>query len=637
MNPQLIQQAIERIGSSPKQILQKARKGSVSDLRDLANFWPQVPELVSLGILDVFFHHLDADKAFVEPSIANERSPVAECAFYALVGLTKAAEHFTPGASYHHHPSVLNSWPGVFKWSAFFFQTRVASMPPRPIEGRRTAMDVIASVWYALVQADGMRQVMAATQGSIEIATQLWLLDDEVPYSGTKYISIPAPAAALDALLVDRAAADRALAAVAGKSELIVKTAISRTRNALACSPLDPTQITIYIDLLNDFSYGRHHPLRYGLLQAGVIQLCTKGAGTLVRALNAGGSPDLLNGIISAFGYLANCLESTEGFTWVTQCLASDFLAAFADLGPHFRRLDAEDYDMICSLLTKTLPTYLVYRSVIQAVDEGMRRIKEEQFQRINSSMAKKVWVDFQVLAEERVFVVLHATAVKGKAATCDNVECHKIDAKNTFRKCGGCSTTLYCSKECQTIAWKEGGHKAMCKMKQRERLEGRSQAISKSDVAFFHHLSTRDARHHLPLLRRLARTRYPALRPCELVMRIDYTAVPPVYSVIPLAEADHHELRTNGSANAEARNDAILERAREHPDRFGLIQSTIANGAGMQMVMSVVTGNFWEGDMESAMAERMGDRTAVDDVDIMMARSTINRFLVSTGEEPTF
>ncbi|KAJ7839699.1 hypothetical protein B0H14DRAFT_3458552 [Mycena olivaceomarginata] len=58
-----------------------------------------------------------------------------------------------------------------------------------------------------------------------------------------------------------------------------------------------------------------------------------------------------------------------------------------------------------------------------------------------------------------------------GRAATCENVACHKFDAKNTVHNCGGCSTTLYCSKECQTLAWKQGGHKTMCKMKQRERL----------------------------------------------------------------------------------------------------------------------------------------------------------------------
>ncbi|KAJ7894482.1 hypothetical protein B0H14DRAFT_3426891 [Mycena olivaceomarginata] len=93
-------------------------------------------------------------------------------------------------------------------------------------------------------------------------------------------------------------------------------------------------------------------------------------------------------------------------------------------------------------------------------------------------------------------------------------------------------------------LAWKQGGHKTMCKMKRHKHLEGTSQAISKSDTVFFHHLSIRDTRHHLPLLRHLAHSTYPMLRSCELLIHIDYTAVLPVYSIVPLAEMEHHEAR---------------------------------------------------------------------------------------------
>ncbi|KAJ6453089.1 hypothetical protein C8R45DRAFT_1039529 [Mycena sanguinolenta] len=640
----MIQRTIQRLRDSPKQVLEKARRGSIPDLKDLGNFWKEVPDLVPLGVLDVFFLHLSADKAFTEPSPANERSPAAERAFYALLGLSKSAECLLPGASHHRDPAVLKAWPGIFKWSAFIFRTRVISVPPRPAEVRRAAMDVIAMVWYCLVRADGLREVIADTKGTVEIATQLWLLDDEVPYSNFQP-PIPCGAAVLDAVLVDRAATDRALSAAGCSADRMVKIALSRARSALSGSSIVPAHLVIHLDLLSHFSYGRDHPLRLRLLQAGVIPFVTAAAGALARALNAGGDLGFLDGIISCFGYLANCLESTEGFTWVTQSLKADLLIALADSSPHFARLDEEDYEMVCSLLKKTLPTYLVYRSVIQATDEGMRRFKAEQLNRVNTSIAKDIWVDFQKLAEERRFVVLQAVAVKGKAATCDNVQCHKVDAKNTFRKCGACSTTLYCSKECQTIAWKEGGHKAMCQMKRQERLEGKSQAITKSDAAFFHHLSTRDARHHLPLLRRLARSNYPTLRSCELLIRIDYTIVPPVYSVVPLTEADRHDTPTNGSPNAVARNDALLERVRENPDRFGLIQSKVVNGVALQLVLSVVTGNFWEhgdaedfefDDSDDALEESLMD-TGVDDVDLMMARTSLNRFLASRGEPPAF
>ncbi|KAJ6585582.1 hypothetical protein B0H19DRAFT_1368857 [Mycena capillaripes] len=618
MNDQLsIQQSLRRLRDSPKQVIESAKCGSIPDLKDLANFWQEVPDLLSLGIFDVFFHHLNPDKAFAVPSEANERSPLAACAFYALFGLSKSGDYLLR-PPHNHDPAVLKAWPGIFKWSAFFFKMRVTSVLPRPVEARRSAMDVIATVWYCLVRVQGLREVIAATKGTVEIATQLWLLDNEVPYQGPPSMNIPC-VAAFDAVLVDHAATDRALAAAGGAPDTLVKL------------------VSIYLDLLSHLSWGADHPLRLGLLQAGAISLCTRAAGTLAGALNAGGDLDLLNSIVSAFGFLTNCLHSTEGFTWVIQSVGADFLLAWADASPHFAQLDEEDYGMVTSLLMQTLPMYLVYRSVIQAVEQGMRRLGPQQLERINSSIAKNVWMDFRKLAEERSMVVVHAAAVKGKAATCDNVKCHKIDAKNTFRKCGGCSTTLYCSKECQTIAWKEGGHKAMCKMKQRERLEGKSLAISKSDIAFFHHLAVRDARHHLPLLRRLARTEHPALRSCDLLIRIDYTVVPPAYSIIPLAVTGRDDLPTSGSANADARNDAIFERVRENPEQHRLIQSQIVNGAVAQMVLSVVTGNFWEDGDAEGHEEEGGMETNVDDVDFMMARTALDGFLANRGRPPAF
>ncbi|KAJ7814884.1 hypothetical protein B0H14DRAFT_3476647 [Mycena olivaceomarginata] len=141
-------------------------------------------------------------------------------------------------------------------------------------------------------------------------------------------------------------------------------------------------------------------------------------------------------------------------------------------------------------------------------------------------------------------FVAMQAVAVKGRAAMCDNVECPKVDAKNIFCKCGGCSMTLYCSKKCQTLAWKQGGYKTMCKMKQSKHFEGKSQAISKSDTVFFHHLPICNVQHHLPLLWHLGCSPYPALRSCKLLIRVDYTAVLPAYSVVPLTEMQRREER---------------------------------------------------------------------------------------------
>ncbi|KAK0500300.1 hypothetical protein EDD18DRAFT_1068207, partial [Armillaria luteobubalina] len=52
----------------------------------------------------------------------------------------------------------------------------------------------------------------------------------------------------------------------------------------------------------------------------------------------------------------------------------------------------------------------------------------------------------------DRLPVSIHAKGIRGKAATCDNVKCQKVDAKKNLRKCSGRGTVLYCSKECTTM-----------------------------------------------------------------------------------------------------------------------------------------------------------------------------------------
>jgi hypothetical protein len=224
-----------------------------------------------------------------------------------------------------------------------------------------------------------------------------------------------------------------------------------------------------------------------------------------------------------------------------------------------------------------------------------------------------------------------------------------------------------------------------MCKMKQRERLggckcfrsfpitltlilEGRYQSISKSDASFFHHLFTRDARNHLPRLRKIASTTYPSLTRTALIICIDYTVLPPKYSLVPIAEYEKHQPPTRGSSNAEARNEALIERARDNPEKFTIIQSKIANGQGLQLVLTVVTGSFWKDGpdawneglnegIEEVDGEETGEQKQVkegnkakpsdadhefsgrrmDEVDMMMAGMTLNGLLQKLGHAPAF
>lgn len=45
----------------------------------------------------------------------------------------------------------------------------------------------------------------------------------------------------------------------------------------------------------------------------------------------------------------------------------------------------------------------------------------------------------------------------------CSNSKCLKPQSDVKFKKCSRCKVTLYCSKECQVVHWKQGGHHKQC------------------------------------------------------------------------------------------------------------------------------------------------------------------------------
>ena len=57
------------------------------------------------------------------------------------------------------------------------------------------------------------------------------------------------------------------------------------------------------------------------------------------------------------------------------------------------------------------------------------------------------------------------AAAVAAETKACS--ACGKPDAT---QRCSGCRIVSYCARECQTAHWKEGGHRAVCKLLAAER-----------------------------------------------------------------------------------------------------------------------------------------------------------------------
>ncbi|KAK7054896.1 hypothetical protein VNI00_003359 [Paramarasmius palmivorus] len=635
MNAAQLNKVLTDIGRNKKKYMDNARKGDLIALRDLANMWLQFPEMLEMGLIDVFLHQLTR----AEPPRDNsrrvyERNSDGDRAFMALVGLSKLSNILRDGHPYED--LLLQGWPSIFKWSVYMVWSRVQSKDATP-ESIRITSDAITACWYSISRTDPVRIAMAKTNGTIEIAAQLWIHED--------------------ANLKATIARIRALKACGGDPTKVAQMAMSRLKTAINAPQMHPIRVSIYLDLIGHLSRQNKHPLRNAFLSENMVAVATKLALTLSKMLNGPScDPQFLDTFCSAMGYLSNFLESTDGFSWIVQSFKRC---------PYYNQMHPVDQEAFKRIVSDILSRYTVFRSVIRAIDRTMRVLDQEPHKsRVLKSPLKDVYVDFHELALERLMT---ETVMKHKRLFCDNVKCQKADDKNNFQKCSGCGTTLYCSKECQTIAWKEGGHKQMCKLKIQERREGKNQPISKSDSGkciqatiaevteimcsvLSRRCCPRCPPSILPHLQRLAKSEFPGVKLHDLIICINYCKVPAKFTLSRLEDYEKMlgEIDSGSFPSAEARTDALIERARNNPGKFAMIQSRISNGIGVQLVTTQVAGDFWQtgsvkdftalndgSDEDSEDEELRG--TDIDAVELMMARHTIRAIAKSFGEEVDF
>jgi hypothetical protein len=94
-------------------------------------------------------------------------------------------------------------------------------------------------------------QGMASTNGAIEIATRLWMLEDAGDQPSQ--IDLPSASAALESLLKEsqQKALDRVLVAANSKADAVAQMAILRMRSAVNAPHIDGRRVAIFNDVIN--------------------------------------------------------------------------------------------------------------------------------------------------------------------------------------------------------------------------------------------------------------------------------------------------------------------------------------------------------------------------------------------------
>ncbi|KZP20990.1 hypothetical protein FIBSPDRAFT_954168 [Athelia psychrophila] len=559
---------ITKLKKAPKTVLDAARNDSISALMELAMYWHRVPELLDMGVLEVYYGRLDASEA---PDSEASESLASTRAFASLLGFTNLGILGNDKAGRQAAERLLQAWPGIFKWAFYFFTSRVKSTA-QPPQIRRNAVRLAA----------------LETPGAVEMATFIWFFEDSIP--APSMLKFPICTMALDSLLRmgDVGNLNRVMAASGGNADGIAKLVMKRIKIEMRKPAIETMHATPSIHLLGKFSHPPQHLLRYAFVAHGAVGTMTHLLLACITQMATSQTECHHQVIMGCFVYIRNAPQSncTDGFKWVLEAVKAGLLLAFVNASPHYSMMPPRHQEYILEIIELIVPRYLVYRTVINNVHAALAIAQASPYiASVFQSPAKGVWEAFVRVAKDRKAFERQSVVPQGQFLVCDNSKCLKTALRAQFRKCSACGHMNYCSKECQTMAWKEGDHKTVCKLKQRERIDHRS--ISNTDALFIYKLSFCDAVQNLAHIKTKAACTYPGMPLYELVVNIDYMCHPERYAVSPLAG-----YRPGGTQ--EPRQAALLDMVREDPRQWMVVEAMVAHGGGGRRLMSA-RANVWE------------------------------------------
>ncbi|KAJ6453232.1 hypothetical protein C8R47DRAFT_248806 [Mycena vitilis] len=174
--------------------------------------------------------------------------------------------------------------------------------------------------------------------------------------------------------------------------------------------------------------------------------------------------PDPASTFYMSATFLTTVLLTPEGYRVVTEGIQHGLLRVIVTCGQgHIPKEFSKRLE--CLLMDLLAPSTVRYhlleemRDAIAKVDDA---VSSPSFQK---SQMFEAWSKFAAVTKARVEVSREFDSDFGSQRACDFPKYRVISEKMNFKRCRGCLTLFYCSKACQALDWRQGGHKRTCAM----------------------------------------------------------------------------------------------------------------------------------------------------------------------------
>ncbi|KLO07112.1 hypothetical protein SCHPADRAFT_664396 [Schizopora paradoxa] len=522
-------------------VLPRAKNGSFRDMQFFGEGVGKSSQFIVQEVFEAFLEHLQASKVpLIDATPASlDRSPSdlkVERAVTALRVLGSAARHIDLIQTKPEICELLVArWPDLLAWMWYFYH----SYFEKNSGSRGFKMEIYRCICMVFMMAclrDKYTLAIAEVNGSIQLATLLCMVDTK----GT-FLNRETACLGLFTLLhflqiqVTIASLDEVLEALGGNAKPFMDVTIARLEDTFnAPEIVDRTTFvytTIFLVIGNtDSVIG--HPIWVAMRAKNPIVILTNAVRRVLDILPTASSgrygPDSASKLrhfvtTVLFHISTTLLKDSVRVKLALQALQAEIMTALIDCAPlafSFRPFDRDAIVKVLKQLT-WLTMHLPVARQASAELEKLERTCSVQG-RFNASTldVRNAWVTFYDAILARRTILEQMQTLDSTPMACDN--CFRFDERANFKKCAGCGMTHYCSRDCQSRAWKEKGHRDECKTL-KNNTSKRKQRTVNQEKYFLARIAVNDAQHKKEQLGQMARM---GLK--KLSVSLDYIDFPP-------------------------------------------------------------------------------------------------------------
>ncbi|KAJ7720005.1 hypothetical protein DFH07DRAFT_972766 [Mycena maculata] len=456
--------------------------GTVGDLQAFLNLCSGTrPHSQPILFLPVFFANLDPagiPAAGELEFISAELGTRVARAIVSLRALVNGDTFQLPTAA------SLDLWPRVWEWIHFMNTYRDVL----PNSSDRETYTVFVSLIIRLRLHRETRDLIDATSGVRVVIARAWavfVFEDCFRTDGFRHVC----RSMLSDLKTSNPANFAEVVEGAGGNSLALASLIIQYITCVVAMS-DPLTVddflTGVIAILDETEW--NPAFKKILLSAGIVTAITSIVSFLAGA-TVDGTALLLN---DCFTLLSRIFTTYAAPMCIPDALCAGLLPAICVCSAAHSAL----HEHMQHLLREVLPGAMVYHSVLTCIATALAGLDESvRDPRFARSDLFKHWTKLLRLAYERVAVVrAYDEGEYRRRKACDNPECGDICDKKSIKRCASCQRLHYCSIECQTFHWQQGGHRVACRTLRDLRIR-ESESLTTRDRSFMHALAHHDYR----------------------------------------------------------------------------------------------------------------------------------------------